>query len=87
MMKLYRLFLIAIVVANLGMATTAHALDLYVDTTTKQIYAEPGPGRVHMGTFVKADNAPAKTEPHKVVEAPVKTQRIRHNWLKINPKK
>ncbi|MCC2680950.1 MAG: hypothetical protein K0S36_514 [Nitrosospira multiformis] len=27
------------------------AIDLYVDTRTKQIYAEPGEGRVRMGTF------------------------------------
>ena len=29
----------------------ASAIDLYVDTKTKQIYAEPGPGRQLMGSF------------------------------------
>lgn len=49
------------------MVSNAHTLDLYVDTTTKQIYTEPG--RVHMGAFVKAEGTPAKTGPPKVVEA------------------
>src|SRR5690606_27752632 len=35
------------------------ALDLYVDTTNEQIYAKPGPGRVHLGSFVKEDAAKA----------------------------
>jgi phosphate-selective porin OprO/OprP len=38
----------------------AFAIDLYVDTKTEQIYAKPGPGRVHMGSFVREDS-PAKT--------------------------
>ncbi len=29
----------------------AHAIELYVDTQTKQLYAEPGKGRVRLGTF------------------------------------
>jgi phosphate-selective porin OprO/OprP len=35
----------------------AFALDLYVDTKTEQIYAKPGPGRVHMGSFVRESDA------------------------------
>jgi phosphate-selective porin OprO/OprP len=41
-------------------------MDLYVDTKTKQIYAEPGPHRQLMGNFEKVDNtapkAPTKEE-------------------------
>ncbi|QOJ24948.1 MAG: porin [Gammaproteobacteria bacterium] len=82
-MKLFRLTVATAALINLGALSSAYALDLYVDTTTKQIYAEPGPGRVHMGTFEKAENpskkkdtakvAPPKTTPdsaHASVEAP-----------------
>ncbi|TCV91184.1 phosphate-selective porin [Luteibacter rhizovicinus] len=31
------------------------ALELYVDTKTQQIYAEPGPGRQKLGRFVRAE--------------------------------
>ncbi|MBS0299942.1 MAG: porin [Proteobacteria bacterium] len=82
-MKLFRLTVATAALINLGALSSAYALDLYVDTTTKQIYAEPGPGRVHMGTFEKAESpskkkdtakvAPPKTTPasaHASVEAP-----------------
>ncbi len=36
------------------------AMDLYVDTKTKQIYAEPGRGRVLMGSFERVGEAPAQ---------------------------
>ena len=38
----------------------AQAIDLYVDTKTKQIYAEPGEGRVRMGSFERVPDKPAK---------------------------
>ncbi|MDD5577879.1 MAG: porin [Methylobacter sp.] len=38
----------------------AFALDLYVDTKTKQLYAEPGPGRQKMGSFVQVEDVAAK---------------------------
>jgi phosphate-selective porin OprO/OprP len=34
------------------------AIDLYMDTKTEQLYAKPGPGRVHLGNFVKEGPAP-----------------------------
>ncbi|MCB5191628.1 OprO/OprP family phosphate-selective porin [Methylobacillus arboreus] len=41
----------------------AQVLELYVDSTTKQIFAEPGPNRVKMGTFKSVDSAAeAKSE-------------------------
>ena len=40
---------------------SAVAMDLYVDTKTKQIFAEPGRGRELMGSFQKVDDAPAQT--------------------------
>ena len=36
----------------------ALAMDLYVDTKTKQIYAEPGRGRVSMGAFERVEDKP-----------------------------
>lgn len=64
MMKLFRLTLATTVLINLGVLSSAYALDLYVDTKTKQIFAEPGPGRVHMGTYEKSEKS-AKTKPPK----------------------
>jgi hypothetical protein len=55
-MKLSKLTLA--VAATLGaslLSSAAFAIDLYVDTKTKQIYAEPGKGRVLMGKFVHVD--------------------------------
>lgn len=56
-----------------GVVSDAVALDLYVDTETKQIFAEPGPGRVHLGSFVKSENASEKTETPKVLSTPSRT--------------
>ena len=49
------------IAATLGATASFNALamDLYVDTKTKQIYAEPGRGRVLMGAFEKVAEAPA----------------------------
>ncbi|MDD2767660.1 MAG: porin [Methylococcus sp.] len=41
------------------------ALELYMDKKTKQIYAEPGPGRVRMGTFEQVNETDAKLEQKK----------------------
>ena len=51
------------IAATLGtsFAFDAIAMDLYVDTKTKQIYAEPGRGRVLMGAFEKVAEAPANS--------------------------
>lgn len=54
---------------NIGAISCANALDLYVDTVTKQIYAEPGPNRVHMGSYVRTDDA-AVTKAESAVLTP-----------------
>ena len=61
-MKLFRLTLAVVAATNALTLSSAYALDLYVDTKTKQIFAEPGPGRVHMGTFEKSEKTSAKKE-------------------------
>ncbi|KJV07750.1 hypothetical protein [Methylocucumis oryzae] len=41
----------------IGASLNASALELYVDDTTKQIFAEPGPNRTKLGSFVPAEQA------------------------------
>jgi hypothetical protein len=41
----------------------AQAIELYVDTKTKQIYAEPGVDRVRMGSFERVSDKPAAPAP------------------------
>ncbi|MBL0011323.1 MAG: porin [Nitrosomonas sp.] len=65
-MKSLRFILATVAVINLCTLSNAYALDLYVDTKTKQIFAEPGPGRVHMGSYVKEE----KTETPKILATP-----------------
>lgn len=61
-MQLFRPPLAILAVISLCVASSSHALDLYVDTKTKQIFAEPGPGRVHMGTYEKSGTAAKATK-------------------------
>jgi hypothetical protein len=44
-------------VLGASLSSSAFAIDLYVDSTTQQIYAQPGPNRVKLGTFEKVDDA------------------------------
>ncbi|MGZ4955763.1 MAG: porin, partial [Methylobacter sp.] len=59
-MKISKLTLAIATVLGAGATSGAFAMDLYVDTKTKQIYAEPGRGRELMGSFEKVQSAPAK---------------------------
>jgi Phosphate-selective porin O and P len=54
-MKLSRLTLAVATVLTASVTTSAFALDLYVDSKTKQIFAEPGKGRQKMGSFEQID--------------------------------
>ncbi|SNX59598.1 phosphate-selective porin OprO and OprP [Nitrosomonas ureae] len=69
-MKFFSLILATLVIFNLCAISSAYALDLYVDTKTKQVFAEPGPNRVHMGTYVKTDNPSAQPESPKLATTP-----------------
>lgn len=64
--KLSKLTHAMAVVVGVGAPCSSFALDLYVDTKTKQIYAEPGPGRQHIGSYEKTKGVdtrnPDKTE-------------------------
>lgn len=59
-MKLTKLGLAMASLMGAGLATEALALDLYVDTKTQQIYAEPGKGRVKLGSFEKVEDSAAQ---------------------------
>ncbi|SDY25092.1 OprO/OprP family phosphate-selective porin [Nitrosomonas sp. Nm33] len=72
-MKIFKHALAFSFALSAGVISDAIALELYVDTETKQIFAEPGPGRVLLGTFVKAEDIPPKTETPKVLSAPSQT--------------
>jgi hypothetical protein len=61
-MKLSKLTFAVVTALSASVTTSAFAMDLYVDTKTKQIYAEPGKGRQKLGTFEKVDeNAPQRS--------------------------
>ena len=46
----------------IGATSGVHAIDLYVDTTTKQIFTEAGPGRERLGTFKRVEDKPAQAQ-------------------------
>ncbi|HEU4854045.1 MAG TPA: porin, partial [Nitrosospira sp.] len=72
-MRLRKLTLALAALLGSGLSSAAFALDLYVDTKTEQIYAKPGPGRVHIGSFVREEDAATKTagKTSKTAEAPM----------------
>jgi hypothetical protein len=62
-MKLSKLTFAIATVLTTSITTSAFAMDLYVDSKTKQIYAEPGKNRHKLGTFEKVDeNATSPSE-------------------------
>jgi phosphate-selective porin OprO/OprP len=52
-MKLSKLTVAVVAALGASLSSSAFAIDLYVDTKTKQIFAEPGKNRVKMGSFEK----------------------------------
>ena len=60
-MKLSKLKFVVAIVLGTSVSSGAFAIDLYVNTKTKQIYSEPGPDRELLGSFVRVEDAPAKT--------------------------
>ena len=45
-----------IILIWVGATSGVYAIDLYVDTTTKQIFTEVGPGRERLGTFERVED-------------------------------
>jgi hypothetical protein len=81
-MNISKLTLAVAAVLSAGATSSAFAIDLYVDTVTKQIYAEPGPNRERMGSFERVDEAGPKTT---AAVAPQELEEIREDLeLKAN---
>jgi phosphate-selective porin OprO/OprP len=57
-MKFSKLTMAVAVALTASASSNAFAINLYVDMKTKQIYAEPGKGRVLMGEFEKVGDKP-----------------------------
>jgi phosphate-selective porin OprO/OprP len=62
-MKFSKLTMAIAVALTASVSSSAFAINLYVDTKTKQIYAEPGRGRVLMGEFEKVGDRPQQAQP------------------------
>ena len=62
MNQLFMRVLLVLMFANF--LSAAYALDIYVDTETKQLFAEPGPGRERLGTL-NIENSPAEASQEK----------------------
>jgi len=58
-MKFSKLTLAIATTLGASASFSAFAIDLYVDTKTKQIYAEPGPHRQLIGAFERVEDKPA----------------------------
>ncbi|SEA05339.1 OprO/OprP family phosphate-selective porin [Nitrosospira multiformis] len=58
-MKYLKLMLAAVAVMGAGTSSGAFAIDLYVDTKTKHIFAEPGPDREPLGTYERVQGTPS----------------------------
>lgn len=69
-MKTEHIAVIATTALALTAPADAHALDLYVDNATQQIFASPGEGRTKLGTFVKVEDV----EKSKVELAEIKEE-------------
>lgn len=76
MKNLFKVSAIASAIFSLYAPINTYALDLYVDTKTKQIFAEPGPGRIHMGKYVKDESVSVKADAPTAAQAQAPVQPI-----------
>ncbi|CAD6877916.1 Phosphate/pyrophosphate-specific outer membrane porin OprP/OprO [Methylomonas albis] len=70
-MRLSKLSLAVAAIIGSGIYAEAMALDLYVDAKTKQIFAEPGPGRTKLGSFEKVEDTAAQKADAQVQKAEI----------------
>ncbi|MGZ0076806.1 OprO/OprP family phosphate-selective porin [Methylomonas sp. YC3] len=70
-MRLSKLSLAVAAIIGSGICAEAMALDLYVDSKTKQIFAEPGPGRVKLGSFEKVEDTAAQKADAQATKAEI----------------
>ncbi len=81
-MKISKLTLAITAVLGASVSAGAMAMDLYVDTKTKQIYAEPGRGRELMGNFEKVQSAPAESLDKAEIKAIREDMALKDNAIK-----
>lgn len=64
---------LAVAIASFSQPLLAQAntIELYVDTKTQQLFAEPGEGRIKLGNFRRADDNPVVPTPQLATAAPV----------------
>jgi hypothetical protein len=82
-MKLSKLTWAIATVLGASLSSAAFAIDLYVDTTTKQIFAEPGKNRVKMGSFEQVKDGSNKSEAEKKEIAEIRDDlELKNNAIK-----
>lgn len=76
--RLLPALLLGCVFAGFELRAQAAGMELFMDSDTKQLFAEPGPNRVSMGRFVPADATPAvKTvDLSETADTPVPVERL-----------
>lgn len=55
--------------SGLALAQTSGAIDLYMDAKTRQLFAEPGDGRIKLGSFRPVDAAAEATAASRLADA------------------
>ncbi|MCI0653851.1 MAG: OprO/OprP family phosphate-selective porin, partial [Methylococcaceae bacterium] len=68
--------IVILIFAGLSASLNAWSLELYVDTKTKQIFAEGGPGRVRLGNFQRVDENTAATAQRNSPASPNSTGEV-----------
>ncbi|MGB4499099.1 MAG: porin [Methylococcaceae bacterium] len=82
-MKLSKLTFAIATVLTTSITTSAFAMDLYVDSKTKQIYAEPGKGRHKLGTFEKVD----ENQQHQAAPRSMSADSVQHIYQELDTEK
>jgi hypothetical protein len=78
-LKLSKLAIAVTVALTASVTTSAFALDLYVDTKTKQIFAEPGKGRQKLGAFEKVEESTHTTVHSEHANQETEIKKIEHD--------
>jgi phosphate-selective porin OprO/OprP len=81
-MKLSKLTLAIAAMLGMSLTSAAFAIDLYVDTKTKQIFAEPGKGRVKMGSFEQSNQSNNASADKAALEEVKQDLELKNNAIK-----
>jgi hypothetical protein len=81
-MKLSKLTLAVATVLGASLSSAAFAIDLYVDTKTKQIFAEPGKNRVKMGSFEQVKESSTSNTDKSALEEVKQDLELKDNAIK-----